>query len=161
MNPVTAAVLKSGLISQAQLAEMKRFSPTIDQEAEVGEPVSLEVAAQLLEEAFQSEQYVLVRETDLEVVRKYAETAKSGMLHVEVSEEQKADIEVTYGKTTLGAYIIAWKSESIAEALTNGLTYLVEGSTKVFFKEVRELFFGEQKAFMICVPSSVEPHDHG
>ena len=40
--------------------------------------------------------------------------------------------------------------------LTNGRTYLVVDDTHVFFKDVRELFFGEQKAFMVCTPSTVE-----
>jgi hypothetical protein len=47
-------------------------------------------------------------------------------------------------------------SESIAEMMTNGETYLrfknVEGQNEhIKFMDVREVFFGDQKAFMVCV----------
>lgn len=159
MNPLTHAVLKAGLVSPSMLKEMKRFSSTIDPEAEPEEPKSLEEAVKLIDDALQSEQYVLVRETDLEIVRQYAETVRTTALHVEVDDGMKSDMDVTYGKTPIGEYIIAWKSESIRDMMTNGLTYLVEEGAHVFFKDVRELFFGEQKAFMVCVPSTVEHVD--
>jgi hypothetical protein len=160
MNPLTEAVLKAGLVSPSMLREMKRISPVIDPEAEAEEPKSLEEAVKLIDDALQSEQYVLVRETDLEVVRQYADTVRTTVLHVEVEDGTESDMDVTYGKTPLGEFIIAWKSESIRDMMTNGLTYLVENGTHVFFKDVRELFFGEQKAFMVCVPSTVEHADH-
>jgi hypothetical protein len=157
MNPITEAVLRAGIISPAQLAEMKRISAVIDREATVGEPLDLEVAARIVAEALESEQYALVRETDLEVVRQYAETATTGLLHVEEGD-QSTDFEVTYGRTPLGGFVIAWKSESIATMMTNGRTYLVHDGVHVFFSDVRELFFGTTKAFMVCVPSLTEPH---
>ena len=158
MNPVTQAVLKAGLISPEQLAEMKRISPIIDKEAELGDPVDLEMAAKIVEDAMQSEQYVLMRETDLEALKQYAETSAIGILHIEV-DDSAGDIEVTYGRTPMGEYIIAWKSESIAGMMTNGRTYLaVDINTNVFFKDVRELFFGDQKAFMVCKASTTEPN---
>jgi hypothetical protein len=156
MNPLTTAVLKTGLITPEMLREIKRFSPVIDPEAETEEPKDLAEVVALIDTALQSEQYVLVRETDLEVVRQYAETVvRQARLHIE-HEEEKSDVEVSYGKTALGEFIIAWKSESIRDMLTNGRTYLVVDDTHVFFKDVRELFFGEQKAFMVCTPSTVE-----
>lgn len=157
MNPITEAVLRAGIISPSQLAEMKRISPVIDREAQVGEPLDLEVAARIVSEALESEQYALVRETDLEVVRQYAETTTTGILHVEEGTES-TDFEVTYGRTPMGGFIIAWKSESIAGMMTNGQTYLVVGAERVFFKDVRELFFGAKKAFMVCSHSTTEPH---
>lgn len=156
MNPITEAVLRAGIISPAQLAEMKRISPVIDREAMVGEPVDLEMAAKIVADALESEQYALVRETDLEAVRQYAETTTIGTLHVEDGSES-AVFEVTYGRTPLGEFVIPWKSESITGMLTNGQTHLVQGDgSRVFFKDVRELFFGSKKAFMVCVPSTVE-----
>ena len=157
MNPITMAVLKAGLISPAMLKEMKRISPHITPDAEVNEPVDLELAARFVEDALQSDEYVLMRETDLEAVRQYAETTRRLVLHVE-DGESTGDIEVTAGLTSLGEYIIAWKSESIRAMMTNGLTYLVDGAVRVFFRDVRELFFGEYKAFMVCTPSVREPH---
>jgi len=154
MNPVTAAVLKAGIVSQEMLNEMRRFSPTLGPDATAAEvPVDLETAARLVEEALGSAQYVLMRETDLEVIRQYVETAQGGTLHVvDEDETTSADIPVTFGRTPIGEYIIAWKSESIADVMTNGATYLVDGDAQVYFQDVRELFFGEQKAFMVCAP---------
>ena len=69
---MTQAVLRSGLISVDQLAEMKRFRPpSLSADADVEEFHSLEEAAQLVSNALQSEGYVLMRETDLEGVSRY------------------------------------------------------------------------------------------
>ena len=160
MNPITAAVLKAGLISPAMLREMKRISPSLDQDAEAETPVDLDMAAKLVEDALQSEKYVIVRETDLEVLRQYTTTAQQTILHVEPEPGEGVDIEVSYGKTPIGEYIIAWRSDDLQVLMTNGLTYLVEGTTHVYFHDVRELFFGEQKSFVVCSPSVVEPNAH-
>lgn len=155
LGVMTRAVIAAGLVDQAQLDEMKRWSPVLDSETTAEPPKPLEEAAALINEAIQSEGYVLVRETDLEVVRQYAATTRRDVLHIAI-DDQETDIEVTFGKTPLGEYIIAWHSESIKDAMINGVTHLRDGNAQIFFKDVRELFFGEQKAFMVCVPSTVE-----
>ena len=157
---MTQAVLRAGLVSENQLAEMKRWAPpSLDPDAEVSAPKSLDEAAGLVADALQSEGYVLMRETDLEVVKQYVDTTRRSILHVEV-DDVKDDIDVTFGRTPLGEYIVAWKSESIRDMMTNGVTYLVDGNVRVYFSDVRELFFGTEKAFMVCKPSTVEPHGH-
>lgn len=155
MHPIIDVVLKAGLISKQQLEEMKRFSPVIDREAEVGEPVNLELASRLVADALEREEYVLVRETDLEVMRQYASSSATGVLHIE-SDGDITSFAVTFGRTKLGDYIIAWKGESIKELMTNGTTFLLYNMEEIYFQDVRELFFGEQKAFMVCKPSKVE-----
>lgn len=156
LGVMTKAVLDAGLVNKAQLDEMKRWSPVIEADAEAVPPKTLEEAAALVSEALQSEGYVLLRETDLEIVRYYVATTTAGKLHIELESGECTDVDVTYGKTRLGEIIIAWRSESIKDALVNGATYLVEGDTHIFFRDVREVFFGGQKAFMVCIPSSVE-----
>lgn len=160
LGVMTRAVISAGLVNKGQLDEMKRWSPAIDAEAEAEPPMPLEQAAEIINEAIQSEGYVLLRETDLEVVRQYAATARTARLHIQVGDEpaDSTDVEVTFGKTSLGEYIIAWRSESIKDAMVNGMTFLDDGPARVFFQDVRELFFGQQKAFMVCVPSTVEAH---
>jgi hypothetical protein len=159
---LTQAVLRAGLVTEAQIAEMKRWAPpSLSADDVPEEPKSLAESVALINDALQSDGYVLMRETDLEAVRQYAATSQRSILHLEPEGVEAQDIEVTYGKTPIGEYIIAWHSESIQDLLTNGLTYLVvrptDGSVeRVFFKDVRELFFGTTKAFMVCVPSSVE-----
>lgn len=158
-SAMTEAVLRSGMVSSNQLAELKRWAPpNISPDAEAEEPKPLDEAAALVADALQSEGYVLMRETDLEVVRQYVDTAQRASLHLELEDGSYTDVDVTFGFTPIGEYIIAWRSESIKDAMTNGRTYLLEHGVRVFFKDVRELFFGDQKAFMVCVQSTVEPH---
>jgi hypothetical protein len=160
MTPLTKAVLKAGVVSPAMLKEMQRFNPALKGEEAAEEPVDLDTASSLIVSALNSEEYVLVRETDLEAVRQYLSTTRTGLLHLD-SGQQDTDVDVTYGKTPLGEYIIAWVSDSIETFLTNGLSYLEEDGKRVFFKDVRELFFGDKKAFMVCTASTVEAHgDH-
>lgn len=157
MNTMTEAVLKSGIITENMLQEMKRFSPTLDRDAVTAEPKDIEEAARLIADALESAEYALVRETDLEVLRQYIDTSVEGFLHIEVPDTKPIEVVVTYGKTKLGEYIIAWRGESIADAITNGMTYLEfpqpveDGLDRVYFKDVRELWFGDNKAFMLCV----------
>lgn len=159
MNPMTKAVLKAGIIPPNTLQEMKKFSITLDSDAESEEPKDLETAAAIIADALEQSDSTAIRETDLEVLRQYIDTSTSGKMHVEILEAPQAEFEVTYGKTPLGEYIVAWRGESIGDALTNGMTFLEAGTHKVYFKDVRELWFGENKAFMICVPVDVD-HDH-
>jgi hypothetical protein len=157
MKLLTRAVLKAGLISPAQLQEMKRISPVIDPEAEVQDPVPLDLAVKYIRDALESEEYVLIRETDLEVLRQYTQSVQKGTLRID-----GIDIDVSFGKTKLGEFIIPWISASISEYMTQPTTWLmVEGADKTYFRDVRELFFGEQKAFMVCMPAYPVPDEHG
>lgn len=159
-SPLTLAALKAGLISQSTLEEFRRWGAPIDvpEGIPTKPPKTIEEAGQLIEEALQSEGYTIARETDLEVLHQYLSTQAQGTLHVEFfssdpTKETEADIGVSYGVTPLGEFIIPWKSESIANELTNGACYLTSdrlAGARIFFVQVRELFFGEQKAFMVC-----------
>jgi hypothetical protein len=135
---------------------------------------------QAIEEALQDEGLVLTRETDLEVINYFLSTAGRGILHIvmeaEGEEDQTADIECVYGMTALGEYIIQWRSDSIEDVMTNGKSYLqptpgpmrlVPEGDPVYFSRVREVFFGQTKAFVICTPSpelivlNKKPESHG
>jgi hypothetical protein len=157
MKPLSAAVVESGLISPNKLAEMRRFSPSVGTPVVAGEPVPLEDAAASLSKVVQEADYVAVRETDLDAVQVYLKSQKEGMLHIEmISADDKttADFPVTYGRTKMGEYIIPWSTPTIADAMTNGFTHLtvkVEGGEElVYFDDVRELYFDDTKAFMVC-----------
>lgn len=167
MNPLTSAILKTGIIDENMLREVRRFGAPIEpSEAETPVPPrTAEEAAMLLEEALQSEGLVLTKETDLEVLRAYTQTNRRGLLHLEVdagfelgeSVESTSNIDVSFGQTKTGDYIIPWFADSIAEMMTNGRTYLIDdalkGDQKVYFSVVRELYFGNVKSFMVCVPA--------
>jgi hypothetical protein len=159
MSSFTEVILKAGLITQQQLEELKAFRvPSIPPDAEVAPPVSLQEAAQAIEQVLQSEGMVLVRETDLESVQQYIQHAEHGILHIDATDVKdpvgtlnETDIQIMYSLTTLKEYLIPWRSESLADLLINGASYLINAQgQQVHFRQVRELFFGEQKAFMVC-----------
>jgi hypothetical protein len=152
MNRMTQAVLEAGIITPRMLAEMKRFSVALDQSAEVAEPKGLEEAAQIIAEALQSADYAIVRETDLDVLSQYLENHIEGSLHFEALDSKPVEFDVAYCVTRTGDYVIAWNSESISDEMTNGMTFLRTVLRDVRFKDVRELWYGEKKAFMICTP---------
>jgi hypothetical protein len=150
---MTKAVLKAGIITPNMLAEMKRFSPFIDRAAEAEAPKELEQAAKIVADALEAQEYTLIRETDLDILQQYVESHLEGMLHVEVVEEKlPAEFAVTYCVSKTGEYVIAWTGESIEDVLTNGMTYLRTGVREVFFEDARELWYGEKKAFVVCMP---------
>jgi hypothetical protein len=159
-SPLTNAVLKSGLVSKNQLAEFRRWKVPIEVPENVPEaPKSIEEAGRAIEQALESEGLVISRDTDLNILQQYLHTQMAGVLHVEIptddlTVEDAEDIDVMFGLTTLGEYIIPWRSESIEEALTNGFTYLTYGNgtftVRAVFTDSRELFYGQHKAFVVC-----------
>ena len=156
-SPLTTAVLKAGIIPEQTLAEFRRWRAPIDEpESTSGRPPqSIEEAALAIEEALQSEGYSITRETDLGAIHQYVRTQRSGVLHLSVGSEV-ADIPVTFGVNHHGEYILPWSADSIEESVIDTETYLewLEGTSirHVSFSRVRELYYGEQKTFMICIP---------
>jgi len=152
------AVVASGIVERAALEELRRWGLPVDEVDDV-KALHLEEAAARVRDALESEGYILVRETDLAVFEQFAQTMCQGVLHIVLDNEvdpKDNDLQVTFGRTPLKEYILPWKSTGIADVLTNGMTYLVDEGSRVYFREVRELFFGETKAFMICAPAPLE-----
>lgn len=173
MNPLAVAAVKAGLIDKVLLAEFKRWKAPIEIPDDVPDaPKTMEEAAAAIEEVLQSDVFVLTRETDLEIFRQYMTTQKLGSLHVEVPvdptaplglEMTVAELTVTFGVTPMGEYIIPWRSDSIRQEMTNGMTYLIADQvarTRVFFKDLREVYYGDVKAFMVCSPSLIDTEDN-
>lgn len=160
-------MVKSGLLTPEVLAEFRRWGFSLpgpgSREASPARP---EEVVQAIEDALQSEDLVITRSTDLEVVNNFLRTAQTGQLHVvcavEGEPDTSAEIECLFGRTLLGDYILQWHAESIEEFLTNGKTFLIDDARAcaVFFARVQEVFFGKTKAFLICTPRR-ESHDHG
>ncbi len=158
MRPLGAALLKSGILSNDALSEFRKWGVPIEQPNEAATFSALPDILEALEAALYSEGLVIERTTDVDLLRQYMLTVKTGHLHLEIShpgvENQTADFPVMFGKTPLGEYIIPWKGDSVEFELTNGLTYLLDSADrKIFFCSVREFFFDDQKAFMVCKPS--------
>lgn len=162
-NPLAKAAIDSGLINQEALDEMRRWRPPIElPEVAPEAPTDLQATSQQIEQVLQSEELVITRETDLEVLPHYLRSQKTGILHIEVSGEEIddqsriAEFEVIYGRTRTGEYIFAYRGDAIAEEMTNGLSYLIiddgNASEKIFFATSRDVYYDEAKAFMVCSP---------
>ena len=156
MKPLVEVVVKAGLLDENALAEMRRFGAPVEDAKVLEEPPTLSKLSEEIAEIIQREGFVLTRETDLEIVQQYASTARPGTLYIqETLDGPVAEAAVVYGKTPTGGYIFPWRSDSIQEMMTNGLTYLLEGEAQVFFGSMRELVFGDHKAFMVCFTQSL------
>jgi hypothetical protein len=158
MNTLSQAVLRTGLVDETMLNELRRFGAVVP-EGEPAKPVEPTEASRIIEEALQRHDLVLSRETDFDVLQQYFATEHAGRLFVVSGGGEgtpTADFDVSYGRLRSGEYVFGWRSESIATLLCNGETYLLAEEKKVFFKDARELFFGDFKVFVVCMPSRVE-----
>lgn len=159
MNPLSVAILQSGIIDRRMLQELKKWGAPIEVPEKLPpSPKTSDEVVALLEGALDSEGMVLTRETDFDVLRQYLATQKPGCLHC-VTDGSDADIIIVFGKTPANEYIVPWKGESIFEMMTNGETYLQDGRHAIYFSSVRDLFFGDMQAFMVCTPSTREKID--
>lgn len=159
MNSITRAIVRSGLIPTENLAEFRKWGLPIPKDEEIPPaPTDPEKLVQQLDQALQQEDMVIIRETDLNVVHTYLKTMKAGTLHLVMDDDMvRGEFPVAYGVTETGEYIMPWQAEAIDDMMVNGLTYLLTTEDKkVYFNTVRELFFGTQKAFMLCKVSSIE-----
>lgn len=158
-TPLSEAIVKAGLLDVGMIAEMVKWKLPIDlPKAQLeNDP---ETAIFAIQQAIEGQKQVEVRETDLDLLKKFLKTQKKGKLHV-VTQHESGDLGVSFGRMewkeednvvydVSGDYIIPWSSESIADVMSNGETYLMDGRRKVFFTDSRDYFFGSSKAFMVC-----------
>lgn len=149
-----------GVVDPHMLAELRRWGHPIPEATETTKAiVDLDSAVQAIREVVEGEEAILVRQTDMDVLKQYAATMRKGRLHLTVrglrgDEINQGDFEVTFGRTRLGGdYIIPWDSESVEEFMLDEGTYLQDGKRRIRFESVKELFFGDTRAFMICTPT--------
>ena len=160
MKPIAVAVVCSGLVSSETLSEIRRWGLPIDfvePDRVISNPRQI---ADLIQNALEGEDQVKISETDLDVLTRFLDPKhqREGTLVVR-SGDQKSTSKVLYCVTPLGEFAIPWVSESISDLMTNGQTYLrfktCEGENEhVKFIDVREVFFGDRKAFMVCAPAT-------
>lgn len=159
MHLLTAVVLRSGIVPEEKIAEMKKWGLIEEsQESSYPPPEDAKQLIQQLDQALQDEDMVLIRETELESLSSYLSSQQVGMLYLfDPETEVGTEVQVVYGRTKIGEYVLPWSSESIEIMLTNGSTHLVTAQDeRVFFSTVRELFFGQQKSFVVCSASQRE-----
>lgn len=161
MSQLTDIIIKSGIIPPNVLSEVKRWGlPMGDELQPPGdfEPdMSVQQLCDKIDEALQSEGYVLLRETDLEAVKQYLESMTQATLHLVFEDGKASNFTVYVGRNTAGEFIIPWRSDNITDLLTDGQSYLKVDKEKFYFSSARELFYGTNKAFVVCTPSAKEP----
>lgn len=151
-NEVAATVVEAGLIESDTLRQLQRWGAPIPTFVpnELPDPMLI---PSLIEHAMQEEEYVLTRETDLEGIPQFLKTQRAGILHIEDSRGLAYDIEVTFGRTLTGEYLFPWQTRGdLADALISQNSYLLYDDTRVFFKDARDLYFGDKVAFVACTP---------
>jgi hypothetical protein len=159
-NDVTRTVIESGLIEQDTLKELRHWGAPIPTctPTELPDPM---LVPSLIEHAMQQEEYVTIKETDLEILQQYLKTQQPGLLYIDGSgvDQQDSYIEVTFGRTLLGEYILPWQTgKDLVDLITLPSNFLlcqnpkVESgqATRVYFKDARDLYYGDQVAFVVC-----------
>jgi hypothetical protein len=152
MREVTNIVRQAGLIDDSTLHELSRWAaPSVPPMGmqEDAEPIDPARVPALIDEAMQSQEQVLSRETDLEVLHQYESTQREGRLRLETLAGEVAYADITYGKTPLGCYIIPWASESVKDVLADCAVSLEEDGSTVQLASPRELYYGSTKAFTV------------
>lgn len=160
MTALVRALVESGLVDSAMVRELQRWGVPVEP-LEVKPPASAQELTARLLEAVEREGYTLFRETDLQVLERYLASQKIGLLFVADSPEgaPHPPISVAFGRTKECEYVLPWRSEGIKDLLTNGTTFLLDDDRKVYFRDVRELFFGETKAFLVCTVDAGRAED--
>ncbi len=164
MKPVVSAVVEAGLVDESILNEMARWG--IHVTAKPDEEILLDKAAvvERIREAIESSDQVRIDETELDLLSRYLDKAhqKSGRLIIKEGKRHQT-MKVTFCLTHLGEYAVPWTEEDTPDILMNGESHLkwVEGEKQhdIYFTDVREVFFGTRKAFVVCTPSKEQTND--
>lgn len=152
-GPQTKAVVESGIVPEADLAQLQRWRLL---PADLRVPVKGLTADEILvkiREANNSVEAVEIRSTDLDILKAYMASKVQGRLYL-ASGKRTTSVRVDYAVLPSGNIVIPWQDENIADLMLDPDTNLKPvGGKRIYFSDVDDLFFGEHKAFMICTPA--------
>lgn len=156
MSDLAKAIAMSGALDQSMLRELCKWRLPGVVVPDGGEFKTPEEAVEAIEEALTSAGQVELRVTDLDVLKNFLVSRKEGKLHLVSDKGTKGTWPVTYGvidRRSHFDYIIPWNSDTIEMLLTNGESHLIDDrKKKIYFSTVTDLYFGSQKAFILCTP---------
>jgi len=163
MRPIAQAVVLSGLVNDETLHEFRRWGFPLDVTTEERSGVlkSRDEIIYALQEALESSEQVEMPETDLDLLRFFLNPTnqREGRLVLR-SGDEKVITKILYSVAATGDYIIPYRSESITDLLTNHDSYLLASTDgrprRVYFANVREVYYGEKKAFLVSTPDAAE-----
>jgi hypothetical protein len=148
-NEVTKVVQKAGLVGAETVEELRRWGAPIPPPAPGPEP-DPSVVPVLIERAMGEEDFVRVRETDLELLHQYLKTQQAGELYLKSLDGKEATVGVVFGRTAVGEYIIPWVEGDVAEvALDCTVELKIPGAARVVLTNPRELYYGDKKVFTV------------
>jgi len=164
MRPLGVAAIRAGLVSQDSLDELGKWGLL---PRKIDEPIvsSPEQAVILIQEALEAEDQVRLKKTDLDVLKFFLneKNQKRGRLVIHDPDTgEKASKTVSFCILPGKRYVMPWLSDSALDLLVNDHSYLSHKVTadakpqRVYFNDVRELYFGDVKAFMVLEAGSVE-----
>lgn len=159
MRPLVTAILKTGLVSPEALAELQRWGLPVDftGESEVEQVQDRDRVIAIIRDALESGDQVRLQDTDLDVLRRFLdpEYQREGRLTVR-DDKTRSTFKVIFCRTPMGEYVVPWKSEAVRDMIIDGegvLRYEEDGKKhEVYLTDVRDLFFGDHRAFMVCTP---------
>jgi hypothetical protein len=165
---LSALVIRLGLVHPETIKETKSwgifYDLDTDKTVKIDDPNQI---AAIIQEAIESEDIVVSKLSDFDIVSRYLKTQVNGKLSLVVpgsdglpseatgaSEQQLAKFNVIFGRTISGEYIIPYRAESITELLLHpdsSLEYEENGEgAKVHFKDVTDIYHGDTKIFLVC-----------
>lgn len=163
MRPLAEAAIKAGLVDDDTLAQFKRWG-MVPKDLQPGafEP---QEAVEAIQDALDAEEQVRLQHTDLDLLRYYMEPSnqlKGQIVLINPDLDQRATRTTTFAIRVLHGreeYVLPWMSESIADMLTNGRSYLRwsatdlpngKASRRTYLTNAQELYFGDVRAFLVC-----------
>lgn len=158
MRPIATAIVRTGVVSKEVLTEMQKWGLPVDFVIEEEVPIihEAEQVVNIIRDALESGDQVMVRGTDLDMLSLWLDAAnqREGRVFIK-DEDQKTSFKIIYCRTPLKEFVIPFKSDSIIDLMTNGESHLKytddEGNKKtMYFSDVQEFYIGDRKAFMIC-----------
>lgn len=158
MRPIATAVVRTGVVSKEVLAEMQRWGLPVDFVIEEEVPIihEAEQVVNIIRDALESGDQVMVRGTDLDLLGLWLDTdnQREGRIFIK-NEDEKTSFKIIFCRTPLKEFVVPFRSDSIIDLLTNGESHLKytddEGNKQtVYFSDVKEFYIGDRKAFMIC-----------
>lgn len=151
-SEISKVMKNAGIIPESTLDELQRWkAPTVlARDSEPGSSeVEMEAVPYMIEKAMQEHDFVKVKETDLEVLQQYLCTQKHSKLTVEDINGGSQVIDVVYGKTPLGGYIIPWADERISDFLADCVLTIEEEGKRITLYSPREMYYGDKKMFSV------------
>lgn len=157
MTKVSKAVVEAGLVDEETLREMRRWGLPVPEVSPSADLQDQEAVLAHVREAIESPTHVRVEETELDLMNRYLDQRyqKQGRLILKEGKRHQT-ISVAFCLTLLGEYAIPWTDADSPDVLANGETHLKwedeATGTKhdVYFSHVREVSFGDRKAFAVC-----------